>query len=400
MKIVDVAEFYAERGGGVRIYVEQKLKAAAQLGHELVVIAPGERDAIEQRGSSRIAWVASPPLPVDPRYHLLLRERAVHALIDQELPDIIEGSSPWTGGLFAARYRGSTNGSRRVRKVFVFHQDPVAVYPQTLLGGWLGEARVDALCSPYWHYLRRLSGRFDATIVGGGWLAERLHQHGLARPITVPFGVDKALFGSARRDPGLRAELIDKARAEPGASLLVTVSRHHPEKRLGTLLDAVKLLAARRPLALVVYGDGPFATCSALRARGLPVYLAGATRDRALLARVLASGDALLHGSAAETFGLVVAEALCAGLPLVVPSSGGAADLANPAYAETYPAGDARACAAAIERLLDRDRTSLRVQALRAAEHHILSPQEHFQHLFATYAALLQEERPLAHATP
>ena len=28
MKIVDVAEFYAEQGGGVRTYINQKLKAA------------------------------------------------------------------------------------------------------------------------------------------------------------------------------------------------------------------------------------------------------------------------------------------------------------------------------------------------------------------------------------
>jgi len=43
VKIVDVAEFYAERGGGVRTYVNQKLAAAAAAGHEAVVIAPGPR---------------------------------------------------------------------------------------------------------------------------------------------------------------------------------------------------------------------------------------------------------------------------------------------------------------------------------------------------------------------
>src|SRR5262245_8268794 len=44
VKIVDVNEFYAEQGGGVRRYVDAKLAAGARLGHEVVVIAPGPRD--------------------------------------------------------------------------------------------------------------------------------------------------------------------------------------------------------------------------------------------------------------------------------------------------------------------------------------------------------------------
>lgn len=389
MKIIDVAEFYAPRGGGVRIYIDQKFQAAADHGHELLVIAPGERDYVEAReGRGRIAWVKSPPIPMDPRYRLLLRERAVHDLLDAEQPDVIEGSSPWTGGQFVGRYRDPRTGPTRARKTFIFHTDAVAVYGQTFLDRWLDARRIDALWSPYWGYLRRLSHMFDATIVSGSWLAQRLTDQGLQRPLAVPFGVDKTLFTAAQPDPALRAELLAKANAAPNAALLVTVSRHHPEKRLGTLLQAVKLLAARRPIALVVYGDGPLAGWSALQARGLPIHLAGLTRDRPLLARAMASADALLHGSAAETFGLVVAEALCAGLPLIVPDAGGASEFAGPAYAETYTAGRPEACASAIERLLARDSTTLKQAARQAASTQVLSQTDHFDRLFTTYANL------------
>ena len=44
----------------------------------------------------------------------------------EEQPDIIEGSSPWTSGWFAASSAG------HAKKVFIYHQDPVAVYPHTL----------------------------------------------------------------------------------------------------------------------------------------------------------------------------------------------------------------------------------------------------------------------------
>ncbi|HET7281314.1 MAG TPA: hypothetical protein VFI67_03230, partial [Sphingomicrobium sp.] len=43
MRIADVSAFYTPAGGGVRTYVEAKLRAAARFGHEMIVIVPGER---------------------------------------------------------------------------------------------------------------------------------------------------------------------------------------------------------------------------------------------------------------------------------------------------------------------------------------------------------------------
>ncbi|HEX4353046.1 MAG TPA: glycosyltransferase, partial [Polyangiales bacterium] len=271
MKIVDVAEFYAERGGGVRTYIDQKLRAAKEHGHDLLVIAPGPHDRDERRGGGRIAWVRSHPMPLDPRYYFLARERAVHGLIDRERPDVLEGSSAWTGGLIAARYHARDPRSKAPRKSFVFHQDPIAVYPQTLLGSCLSPDRIDALFAPYWAYLRRLSRRFDVTVTSGTWLATRLAQFGIHNPVPVPFGIDQRPFSAARANPALRAALIAKAGAPPHAALLLSVSRLHPEKRIGTLLRALQLSAAERPVALAIFGDGPLRSWIAHRARGLPV---------------------------------------------------------------------------------------------------------------------------------
>ncbi|MDD9939197.1 MAG: glycosyltransferase [Myxococcales bacterium] len=379
MKIVDVNEFYAERGGGVRTYVDQKLAACAAAGHELVVIAPGPEDREEARLGGRILWVRSRPLPLDPRYYLLLRERAVHALLAREAPDVIEGSSPWTGGWFAARYRGPALRS------FVFHQDPIAVYGHTLLGGLLGERSVDRLCAPHWRYLRALSARYDLTVTSGAWLAERLRAFGLRAPTAVPFGIDRTRFDPARRDERTRRDLLARCGLGPGATLLLCVSRHHPEKRLGTLIDAV---ARCRDVGLVILGDGPLRPWVERRARAASrVHVAGFERDRAAMATMLASGDALLHGSGAETYGLAVAEGLCAGLPAIVPDRGGAAELATDACTERYRAGDPRACAAAIERLLSRDRAPLRAAALQHARAHVGSIDHHFDALLRLYAA-------------
>ena len=50
MKIVDVCAFYAPNGGGVRTYIDRKLQVGEAMGHEIVVIAPGGRNHVEERG--------------------------------------------------------------------------------------------------------------------------------------------------------------------------------------------------------------------------------------------------------------------------------------------------------------------------------------------------------------
>jgi len=386
MKIIDVAEFYAELGGGVRTYINQKLEAGARAGHEVVVIAPGPEDGEEERAGGRICWVKGPPLPFDPRYYVLWREEAVHRILDREAPDVVEGSSPWSGGWFVARWPG------RAVKTFIFHQDPVAVYPQTLLGHRLGIDRVDRMFGWYWAYLRRLSARFDATVVSGEWLAEKLRRFDLRRPEAVPFGIDKAQFSPSLRDPLVRRHLLERCGLGEEASLLVNISRFHPEKRLGMLLAAFARASQTRPMGLVIYGHGPLRSWVERHAARVPgVHLAGFVSDRDEVAKSLASADAMLHGSSAETYGLVVAEAICSGLPIIVPNQGGAADLAHPSYAETYAPGDVAGCSAAIEALLSRDRDALVAGCAHAAEDKIGTMADHFDQLFELYERLVAE---------
>ena len=76
MRIVDVSAFYTPYGGGVRTYVEAKLRAAARFGHEIIVIAPGERHELVKRGPGAfLVSIPSPKLPVDGRYRYFHDER-------------------------------------------------------------------------------------------------------------------------------------------------------------------------------------------------------------------------------------------------------------------------------------------------------------------------------------
>ena len=382
MKIVDIAESYSESGGGVRTYIHHKLRMARRLGHQAVIVAPGTEDREQSVDGGRIVWVKGPRSPFDRRYGVFTRRRAIHDVLDREAPDIIEGSSALAGGWFASSWKGTA------KRVFVFHTDLVAVWPQTFLGGRLGFDRVDRWSWPLWAAVRNLATRFDATVVSGDWLARRLNAHGIHNTQVVPFGVDKARFSPERRSEALRRRLLAQCGAPPGADLLVAIGRLDPEKRVGLIVEAFNRAAQASPLGLLIVGRGALDARVERTAHGNPgVHAFGYVSDRETLADIMASADGLVHGSAAETFGLVVAEAVCAGLPVVVPDRGGAGALAQPGCSEVYQAANARSCAQAIERLIARDRTQLRASTT-AATREIRDLQDHFQQLFALYDSL------------
>jgi alpha-1,6-mannosyltransferase len=206
--------------------------------------------------------------------------------------------------------------------------------------------------------------------------------------------VETKWFGGGLRDEGVRNAMLAECGLGSDAALLVNIGRHHPEKRVGTAIDAVTIAQKTRPVGLYVIGDGFIhAAIVAKAARAANVHVAGWVADRATLARMLASADALLHCSSAETYGFSVAEALCCGTPVIVPNAGGAGDLASPDYAETYPPGDAAAAAKAILDLLARDRANLSSAALDTGKRRIGDIESHFEKLFALYEQAVKSKR-------
>ncbi|GAA0545984.1 alpha-1,6-mannosyltransferase [Rhizomicrobium palustre] len=384
MKIVDISEFYSPTGGGVRQYVDQKFAAASRHGHSLSVIAPGTEDRIETRAGGKIIWIKTPQLPLDPNYRMFWGKEAVFAAIDAEKPDILEGSSPWRGGWLAAKWPGNA-----VKMLFM-HADPVAVYPQTLLAGKLSPKNIDMLFGWYWAYLRNLNSHFDGCVVAGSWLAKRFQRYGLKNLHVAPFGVETSRFHPGLRDEALRTEMLAQCGLGPDAALVLNVGRHHPEKRVPTLIEIVKLAQKDHKIGFFVVGDGFIHNTIKAKADTVPnVHLAGWVKDRELVARMLASADVILHGSSAETYGFAVAEGLCCGTPVVVPDSGGAADLAAPAYAETYTPGEAEDGARALSKILIRDRAVLSRAAVTAAQERIGDLDGHFDKLFALFESQL-----------
>ncbi len=388
MKLVDISEFFSDFGGGVRTYVHQKLEACAAAGCEATIIAPGIADRREKRLGGEVIWVRSPALMFDHRYHLFSDPAPVHQLLDEIKPDVVEGSSTWKGAWIAGRWQGDA------AKSLFLHQDPVAVYPHSLFSPTVNEDVLDNMCFWFWAYMRRLSQRFDSVVVASDWYADRLRKRRIGDPTVIPLGVEKAMFSHAKRNDQVREQMLRECGVDdPNAHLFLAVSRHHPEKRLGMLMEAFSRLREVHPAGFYVIGDGPaWRTVHREANKRSGIKIAGHIGDRNEIATRLASADFFVHGGAAETFGLVVAEALASGLPFVAPHLGGAADFAHPTYSETYRSGDPQACMEAMRRIIERDNHDL-VFAARAGARRITEPGDHFTTLLAHYGKLIEARK-------
>jgi alpha-1,6-mannosyltransferase len=117
-------------------------------------------------------------------------------------------------------------------------------------------------------------------------------------------------------------------------------------------------------------------------------------RDSAELAQALASADALVHAGTAETFGLVVLEAMACGRPVVGVRAAAVAELVDDRVGVTAERADSRLLARAIADLYDRDIEALgRAARARVTAHY--SWDRALQQQMTVYAGLSEKKRTL-----
>lgn len=391
MRIVDVNEFYSPTGGGVRTYVDRKMAILADRGHELIVVAPGREDREEERpGGGRIIYRKSRGMPFDKNYGLFWDAAPIHALLDRFDPDVVECCSPWRPAWIVGDWQAKSG--RRAVKSFFMHNDNVEAYAKTWLENFAAPERIERAFAWYSRYMGRFLDRFDTVVTNGPALTKRLRARGVRIDATMTLGIERRHFSPLLRDEGLRASLLAQCGLPADAKLLVGIGRHHREKRWPMVIDAVSRAGERLPVGLLLLGQGMATRALDKHVGESPhIRLFRPVYDRHRLARIMASADAFIHGSSAEPFGLVAYEALASGAPMIVPDEGGAFEASAPAYAETYRAKDAHACAEAIVRLFARDQAALRLAAREAALT-VRSDEDHATALIAHYEGVIAAE--------
>jgi 1,2-diacylglycerol 3-alpha-glucosyltransferase len=326
MRVALTTESYLPYVSGVTISVDALARGLGARGHEVRVIAPrpargSQPEAVGSPGPEPdIAWLDSYQLPrlVPPAYRMPWPKPWARALreVDRWRPDVVHAHSPFVTGLLARDL------ARGAGAPLVFtHHTRFADYGHYLgpLAG-PGSALTDA-------YLRRFWARCAAIIAPStdlaGEIRARLTDDHRDRVHVVPTGVDV---------DGIRALHAVDSRVEAGwpidALVVATLGRLAPEKSVDVILEAAAVVFQRAPSTrLLVIGGGP--SEDDLRARaaafGARVHLTGALPRLEALAR-LRAGDLFAFASRTETQGLVLAEALAAGLPAVAIEAPGVAD--------------------------------------------------------------------------
>ncbi len=136
-----------------------------------------------------------------------------------------------------------------------------------------------------------------------------------------------------------------------GVRRLLVVSRVDPIKRIDVLLDALERDEAFSRFEIRVLGTGWQLDEMRARARERHpnVEFVGFVSD---VAGALAATDLLVHTCPAEPFGLAILEAMVAGVPVVVPNSGGAGALIEDGVSGfRFSANDPEALATCLRRL-------------------------------------------------
>jgi alpha-1,6-mannosyltransferase len=384
MRVVDVNEYYSPTGGGVRTYLDNKMSIMAELGHELIVIAPGPKDGVEERpGGGRIIWQKSPHLFVDRNYCIFVHDKPLLAALDELKPDVVETSTPWNPAWVIGGWKGDA------LKVFFAHNDNLGAYPMRWLDGIATTAQVEHAFSHYTRYMAKFLTKFDAFVTNGPALEKRHVRRGLHVDASMPLGIQRGYFSPELRDERLRAALLAQCGLPADGHLLIGLGRHHAEKRWPMVVDAVERAGADIPVGLILIGAGPGSARLEQRISGSPhIRMFRPVYDRLRLSRIMASCDALIHGSDFEPFGLVGLEAIASGLPLIVPDEGGMAEIADPLFAETYRAADANAAADAIRRMFVREPAILRAATCHAAGK-VRTDRDHTIELMDYYASLI-----------
>ncbi len=200
-------------------------------------------------------------------------------------------------------------------------------------------------------------------------------------------GVDAQTFHPGFRSAEMRAEMTS---GNPDDTVLLYVGRLSDEKQIEHIRPALTSLPKTR---LVLVGDGPARASLERTFADLPVSFMGFLRGERL-SQAYASADIFVFPSRLETFGLVVIEAMAAGLPVVASRVGGVSDIVREGETGyTFESGDTRALTEGIRKIAAKRDNMRRMGAQARAYAETLSWDAIMDEVIELYAALISEKK-------
>ncbi len=327
MRVLLACPYSWDAPGGVQVHVRQLAVELRARGHEVLVLAPGERPAADP-------WIRVVGRPFRVPYRGTVAPicfsarswRRIRAALRSFRPDLVHVHEPLTPSTSMLVVRAAG-----VPVVATFHAH-------------LDRSRLLAVAAPA---LRPTWRRIDRCIAVSEAAAEFVSCAFPGRLAIVPNGVDVRMF----EEPGASASGLP-----PGRRLL-WVGRLDPQKGFPVAVRAFARLAPEFPdLSFVVAGDGRDRGAVGMldEADARRVVVLGSVPHERLPAYHAAADVFVSSATGQESFGLVLVEAMAAGVPVVASDIAGYREVVRDGIdGVLVPPGDPSALAAAVRRVLE-----------------------------------------------
>ena len=291
-------------------------------------------------------------------------------------PDIIHAYSEFGISLAAIRY------AKR-------HNIPIVSSYTSNFNTYLRYYNMDII-SPYLeNYLNWFHNSCKLTFCPSETTKEYLFNKNIKRVEIMRRGVDSSRFNPSFWNASFRK----KVGADDDSVIFTYVGRVSPEKDLDILASSIHNIKSKygNKAVFVIVGGGP--SLDILKQElGEKVYFTGFLKGQSL-SEAYASSDVFVFPSTSETFGNVVLEAMCSGLPAIVPNSGGVSEIVtNDFDGFVVNPKDTSAFSAAIEKFIQVPQliTAMRKNALDTA--HNSTWDNVFGKLFNQYRQVIEKE--------
>lgn len=323
MRVALFTETFLPKVDGIVTVMILLMDHLIKRGIEFVVVAPKISDSVTQYRGNKVIGVPGVRLPFYPELKIGPPTLHTYREVKGFRPDIAHFIHPTVvgaGGLMMAKRLS-------VPTLASFHLD-LANMTQYYGMGFLEPV--------VWWYTRTAFNAADYALAPSRGVQENMVAHGVRQVGLWRRGVDAEKFHPRLADPEMRRRL---SAGHPEDMILLYVGRLASEKQI----DHIRPVLERVPGArLAIVGDGPARAELEAYFAGTPTTFMGyLTGDE--LWSAYASADIFVFPSAMETFGLVLIEAMAAGLPVVTSRVGGVDDMVRTGVnGYTFNTGDVR----------------------------------------------------------
>lgn len=317
MKIIMATPYFYPRVGGLELYAQQMALQLVARGHEVHIVTSGKkRETVKLHGMTvhRLrAWAVVSNTPVSPTW-----TRQIRKLVRGIQPDVINVHAPVPSMALAA-----AAAAGRTPLVVTYHAGSMKK----------GRALVDSVISLYEHFaLPWMLAKAARIICASEFVRSEFLGLWEDKTITVTPGVDTERFVPSLR-PAVRGRVA------------FVGDFRDPRKGIAVLREAITRLPGA---SLRIIGQGTPEPQD-------NVSYAGVKRGRDLVAE-LQSAELLVLPSTtdAESFGMVLIEAMACGLPVIGSNVGGIKHvISDGSDGLLVPPSDAKALAAAMAVILN-----------------------------------------------